>query len=80
MNSIRKAGNSTSTERGTSTMICSMYSSSGVATAPEAQARTMRLRSGRLAKRQMPRYKPSCQAITPCSGTTASSVVNMLVT
>jgi hypothetical protein len=45
-------------------------STTGTMSAARPTASTMRLRSGRLAKRQIPRYKPKRQNITACRGTT----------
>src|SRR4030042_1060865 len=65
-----------STERGTTALTPNRINTSGISSAARPIASTMRLRSGRLAKRQMPQYRPKRQNATACSGTTQTSVVS----
>ena len=61
----RKTGLAIITERGTGTSIWNMSSAVGTAIAPTAMAARIRFRSGRLAKRQSPRYSPNARNSAP---------------
>src|SRR4030065_815324 len=70
------SGSRISAERGTTALTPNRINTSGISSAARPKARKMRLRSGRLAKRQMRRYRPKRQNATACSGTTQTSVVS----
>src|SRR5574340_1231696 len=56
-----------------------MTSTTGIATAPSPAARTIRCRSGRLAKRHNPRYRPKARKMPACKGRIQASVCHMSV-
>jgi hypothetical protein len=68
---IRNSGFMISTERGTGRR--SMMSAVGTAIAATPTADSIRRRSGRLANRQMPRYRPNPQNAATCTASTGAS-------
>src|SRR6266700_892394 len=67
----RRKGARTKVDRGTLTSARKKARRAGTASAPIRQANAMRFRSGKLAERQLPRYRPSDQNINACRGTAA---------
>src|SRR5437879_3522380 len=65
------------TLRGTTEVRRSMTSTTGIATAPSPAASTIRCRSGKLAKRQRPRYRPKARKMPAWSGRIHASVRHM---
>src|SRR5436190_22239111 len=66
-----------STLRGTTAVSRSMTRTTGIATAPSPAASTIRCRSGRLAKRHRPRYKPNARKMPACKGKIQASVCHV---
>jgi hypothetical protein len=69
-------GYSSSTTRDTSSRRLYITSAREISTSPSTQALTMFHRSGTLAKRHSPRYRPTCQNTSPWATSTIAISVD----